>query len=783
MEKRKKRVKRLPTLFNKIFLLLLGTLIAVSTILIFLFLGILSNTLKNHMDDKNAIILYKLKRILSKPLLNDDLTEIVDIIDTEAKTSDLKYIWILDANKNIIVCNDENQILETIKDEFVQNKNFREIKVDNDKTIAILPDFSIIFKIGLNVFLISIGFTIVLIAVMAFITLRLGQTLTKPLEKVVEVSLEMSKGIFDIDLPDSPIEEINKLTTSLSDTNKKLKKLTMNLEHQVEETQNRNRELKGAKKRIQESHDKLEIIVEERTVELKEAMIKAESANRLKGEFLANMSHEIRTPMNAIIGFANLALKKDLTPKLHDYLNKIESSGQSLLGLINDILDFSKIEAGKLEMESINFNLESVLETVSNLIAIKIEEKNLELLFGLEEDVPCRLIGDPLRLSQILTNLANNAVKFTKSGQIFIHIESVDNSKNDQDQVSLKFSIEDTGVGMTESEITKLFDAFTQADSSTTRKYGGTGLGLTISKRLVELMGGEIKVTSTPGKGSSFSFTATFGEHSKGRKKVLKLPATFKNMRVLVVDDNSSSREILGDALESFSFQVSKAASGEEAVAELENAVSENPYKLVLMDWKMPGLDGVQAAKKIKSNDKLTHLPEILMVTAYGREEVKKQAEKLGLEGFLIKPVNRSLLFDTIMDIFGAKTGVSPMFTREKAKKVQGVEQIRGAKILLTEDNRINQQVATELLESEGFVVEIAEDGLEAVEKIKNPENQYDVILMDIQMPEMDGYEASRKIIELENNYQSVGVPLVGTREPSNVSQKEGNHEGLPHSC
>jgi len=482
-----------------------------------------------------------------------------------------------------------------------------------------------------------------------------------------------------------------------------------------------------------------------------------EAANMAKSEFLANMSHEIRTPMNAIIGFSNLALKMELPPKLYDYQIKIESAGQSLLGLINDILDFSKIEAGKLLMEKVDFNLERVLENVSDLIAIKAEERGLELLFDTKESVPNDLVGDPLRLGQILTNLANNAVKFTEKGQILIRTEVIENLNEGPNRVTLKFQVEDSGIGMTENEKEKLFKAFSQADSTTTRKYGGTGLGLSISKKLAEMMNGEFEVVSTPGKGSCFSFTAEFGVQAEKHENVLKSPDVLKKMRVLVVDDNSVSREILGEALESFSFQVTKAASGEEAITELENTAPENPYKLLLMDWKMPGMDGIEAVRRIKLNDKLANLPGIIMVTAYAREEVKSEAAKIGLDSLLIKPVNRSLLFDTIMDLFGEKRGRSLSLFRKKEKQIEGLDEIRGARILLAEDNKINQQVATELLESEGFLVEIAESGVETVEKACNPENYYDAVLMDIQMPLMDGFETTGKIREFEKS--TVGSP------------------------
>ena len=482
----------------------------------------------------------------------------------------------------------------------------------------------------------------------------------------------------------------------------------------------------------------------------------AEQSTRMKSEFLANMSHEIRTPMNAIIGMAFLALKTELTPRQRDYVTKIHRAGQHLLGIINDILDFSKIEAGKLTLERAGFDLEQTMSGVADLIGQKAAEKGLELIVDLDPAVPGNLVGDSLRLSQIVINYANNAVKFTERGEVVIAVRLL---ARDGDKVLLRFEVRDTGIGLTEAQQARLFQSFEQADSSTSRRFGGTGLGLAIARQLAALMDGEVGVESAPGAGSTFWFTARLEvDASRSRRRLLR--EDLANLRVLVVDDNETALRITEDMLATMALQVTTATSGEAAVAAARSAeAAGRPFDLLVTDWQMPpGMSGLELAQALQQMPEPAR-PHTILLTAYAREGLSKEAARVGVEYILAKPVNASLLFEAVIGVLQLEADSAAAAGGAPAPALAGATDLAavcGARILLAEDNPLNQQIACELLENEGLVVEVANNGREALEMAGA--RRYDLILMDMQMPEMDGLAATRALRE---RFTSAQLPIL----------------------
>ena len=568
------------------------------------------------------------------------------------------------------------------------------------------------------------------------LALRMSRYITRPLLSLLDGVNQMAKGKLETRIPTQSTGELaelengfNRMAAELQSSHEGMLKVNANLEqlvaHRTQQLKDRNLALEQLSRTDQLSREQ------------------AEAANTAKSVFLANMSHEIRTPMNGIIGMTHLALQTPLDARQRHYLQNVESAAKGLLGVINDILDFSKIEAGKVSFEQIDFQLEDVLYGVTDLAVIKAQKKGLELLFRIDAQVPHAMVGDPLRLRQILTNLVDNAIKFTEHGEVTVSISTV---AVDTHSAELRFAVSDTGVGLDAAQIGRLFTAFTQSDNSTTRKYGGSGLGLTICKRLVELMSGQMDVTSEPGAGSTFSFTARFGLRAGHGQRTAEL-APMDALRVLVVDDNASARDIFHGMLQSLQVEAVCVTGGLQALDALEQAhQAGKPFGLVLVDWHMPSIDGVETIRRIQADQSLPTPPMCVMVTAHSREELLRRVQDSGvnIDGLLIKPVAPSTLYDSITAALGMDAAPSHHAVAGHGARSDVEAALRGAHILLVEDNDMNREFALEILGRSGIQVDLASNGKEALEKIDC--FHYDGVLMDCQMPVMDGFEATRRI-------------------------------------
>ncbi len=472
----------------------------------------------------------------------------------------------------------------------------------------------------------------------------------------------------------------------------------------------------------------LENLIEQRTLQLQSAVKQAQTANAAKDVFVANMSHELRTPMNAVLGMAHLLGTTGMSPEQGRYLEMIRASGQSLLGILNDILDFSKMQAGKVEMHPVRFHLDEVLHALATIMSVSAGDKDLELCIGVEPDVPRALVGDALRLQQILVNLAGNAIKFTESGEVSVRVELVA-----RQPLTLGFTVRDTGIGMSEEQLARLFSPFTQGDLSTTRRFGGTGLGLTISKGLIELLGGDIEVRSKSGAGSEFRFTLPMTEADEAPAA---RPAA-GGLHLLVVDDNQTSRSFISKTVEAWNWACDSVASGPEALERLRGGAA---YDAVLVDWHMPGMDGVETIKAIEGMDGAS-VPVVCMLNAYGRGKLMQEMAAVPTSAYLTKPVTSSSLFDAVQTALAQRKSGAPCVAEALPS-----QELSGVRLLLVEDNAINQNVAKGILEQAGAVVAVAENGAVAVELLRG--ERFALVLMDVQMPVMDGFTATRLIRE-----------------------------------
>lgn len=502
---------------------------------------------------------------------------------------------------------------------------------------------------------------------------------------------------------------------------------------------------------------------------------RADAANRAKSQFLANMSHEIRTPMNAVIGMVQLLGQTELTARQHDYVNKTQQSAKSLLLILNDILDFSKIEAGKMSLDIQSFSLDKMMRDLAVLLSTSLEGKDIEALLDIDPRLPIEIKGDSLRLQQVLINLISNAIKFTEHGEIILSLKRLESSHS---QIHIEFTVRDTGIGISNENIERIFEGFSQAEASTTRRFGGTGLGLAISRRLVTAMGGELQLESTLGVGSRFFFTLPFetsaSEQAENDQAVRnKYPISLipgltsaHKLHALVVDDNPMAREVLESMVCALGWQCDIASSGSEALYMMQDhADHSHPYDVVFMDWKMPEMNGLQTAKQIRKTHYESSAPIIIMVSAHGREALAETLldDQTTLDGFLVKPVTTSMLFDAVVD---AKSGTMHNTVTQRPTE----NRLAGLHLLVVEDNVMNQQVARELLEHEGAQVAVASNGRIAVDAILNTEQRFDAVLMDIQMPDMDGYTATG-LIRQDTRMQS--LPIIAMTANVMVSDRE----------